>query len=104
MASSTCTGSSANLSNAECAVWLSLYDKTGGRKLWTHCQGDRSDPCACSYSIASGTHGVGCTDNHITSLDLAHNTMVGTIPDGIADLKALTSLALSDNKVCSQYP
>ena len=45
---SQCTGISMGLAEAECDAWVDLYDGTGGNTTWTHCSGNRLDPCACS--------------------------------------------------------
>jgi hypothetical protein len=67
-----CTGQSANLAAAECTAWVSLYDGTGGATQWTHCGGNRLDPCGCSYvdSTHKYTHDVSCSADgqHILQL------------------------------------
>jgi hypothetical protein len=42
----TCTGSSTQLPALQCAAWIKFYDGTTGDG-WTHCQGTRTNPCAC---------------------------------------------------------
>jgi hypothetical protein len=60
-----CTGKSANLMQAECTAWVSIFDKTGGPQ-WSHCSDSRLDPCNCSYFASDGggrtgyTHHVVC--------------------------------------------
>ena len=64
-----CTGMSSNLAAAECTAWVSLFDGTGGATRWTHCKGNRLDPCGCSY-IYQGPRGVTCSADgqHILEL------------------------------------
>ena len=66
-----CTGSSLNLSAAQCTAWTSMYDGTGGATQWTNCGANRLDPCGCSYVDAGNrARGVTCSSNgqHILEL------------------------------------
>jgi hypothetical protein len=101
-----CVGSSANLTQAECEAWVSIYDKTGGPQ-WKNCKGSRLDPCDCSYSTPDWTRGITCgTDGaHITSVDLFINNLRGPLPgQELTALTGLTCLALSGNQLDGSIP
>ena len=56
-AATTCTGNSANLTQAECDAWGDFYDEATGKE-WTTCSDAKTDPCSCKGS--DGKHAV-CT-------------------------------------------
>ena len=99
---------SSKLAAAECAVWVSLYDGTGGATSWTHCGANRLDPCACSYvdTTFKQTRGVTCgaDGQYILKLDMAASNLTGSLSDTLGDLKQLTYLNLSRNRIEGSIP
>jgi Leucine-rich repeat (LRR) protein len=88
----------------ELSAWQDLYDATNG-PFWSECSDARSDPCSCSYRDHSGyIEGVGCTDGHITYLQLYGNNLFGTIPSSLANLSNLTTLYLYGNQLTGLLP
>eukprot|EP00937_MAST-01D_sp_MAST-1D-sp2_P001102 g1102.t1 len=110
---------SSQLPAAECDAWVDFFDGTAGTG-WTHCSGNRLDPCACSYTIhfttpyGKGTSigGVSCQGSGanssnvpvIDSLALPNNNLGGAIPDTIGQLTALILLDLHGNNVGGTIP
>ncbi len=96
-ASVDCTIQS-DMPEAECEVLLALYNNTGGEN-WTDSQDNQWNltETPCNWA------GVTCSDGHITSIDSAHNNLVGKLPDFTA-LTALQTLILSNNQLSGAIP
>jgi len=89
----------ASIPGAEVEALIDFYRATGGdgwatRDGW----GDMTkDPC-------SGWFGVTCAEGHVNGLFLARNNLVGSIPDTIANLTALSGVDLGCNKLSGPFP
>jgi len=87
-----------DLPEAECQVLLALYHNTDGEN-WT----DSPDNLWNITETLCNWAGITCNDGHITSIDLAHNNLVGKLPDFTA-LTALQTLILSNNQLSGTIP
>ena len=96
-----CSGRSVDLDAAECSIWLSFWDSTGGPTSSICLPGGRLDPCGGC---------VDCKDNHIIRIFLAYSPaywrspMNGTLPAAVGNLSALTALSLSNNRFSGSVP
>jgi hypothetical protein len=128
-----CTGASAALPALECAAWQALCLASGSGKWNQHCgmaQGQIFfDPCGCtqkgkgpgctnsssgSSSGSSGggggggsSGGSGSTNTsvpHVSSLLLDNWGLVGSLPDELGHLTALTSLSVARNHLSGSIP
>lgn len=119
LVTSSCTGTSINLTVGECDAWQMLYDSMGGSH-WRKCSGLRNDPCACSYDNDGYAFKIDCFSSlgvvhikniHIcdNSCDNSHNitkceldpaccsSVKGIIPDAISGFTELEHLVLNNN-------
>jgi hypothetical protein len=83
----------------ECEALVALYNSTDGAH-WNNHSGWLMGSSPCTW------HGVTCngTPNHVTSLVLSYNNLVGSIPHEIGDLEYLTSLNLGVNQLHGTIP
>jgi len=121
---STCTGSSANLTYAQCKTWQEeLYTPTGGEQ-WSRCSNSKLDPCSCcSPGFCSVTcEGPDIVDISLQASDLRgqlgdlsaftklrklrlfNNALTGTIPASLGKLPALNFVALYANQLSGTVP
>jgi hypothetical protein len=103
-----CVSSSANLTQAECNVWLDWFDSTGG-PYWKQCNALRNDPCACNH-MASYVH-VTCMPtlvkpsvSRITKIRLVKNGLDGTVPGSIGTLAAMWYFEITGNSMRGTIP
>jgi hypothetical protein len=82
----------------ECNALVTLYSTTNGSN-WSNTNGwlDTGTPCTDWY-------GVTCNGGHVTELRLGGNALVGSIPNDLRHLSALTVLDLSFNKLTGWIP
>jgi hypothetical protein len=108
-----CHGKSANLAQAECTAWVSIFDKTGGPH-WNNCKDSRLDPCGrCAWradgpvcnNCPNGTLLKCSTDGmHITWMNLYHNNLRGAVPQALSALTRMALLDLSANQITGTVP
>ncbi len=82
----------ADVSQAECEALVALYNSTGGDN-WGDNTNWLQDQTVC------GWHGVTCTGNAVTTLNLGSNNLIGSVPVEIGDLSSLTLLYLNSNQL-----
>ena len=78
------------ISEATCETLVTLYEWLDGPN-WTKRDGWLITNTPCSW------HGVQCTGNQITGLNLANNNLRGPLPDAISTLNNLRNLRLDGN-------
>lgn len=83
------------VSDTEYNALIALYNSTNGGG-WFDSEGWLTN--------SPDWHGVTVTDNHVISLDLAHNNLNGQIPAELGSLTSLTYLALDTNQISGQIP
>jgi hypothetical protein len=88
---SKCTGFSMTLAPAECDAWQAFYDASNGPRWSAFAATGRQDPCSMQPSGSYG-NGVTCNDGHITSVTLVVNNLLGNLTDIIAHISALEVL------------
>jgi hypothetical protein len=85
----------------ERAALIGLFESTGGAN-WKHrenWQGPEGTEC--------DWYGVQCSrgiDNHVASLDLTENGLVGSVPQTLSDLKQIEWLILVGNRLSGKLP
>ena len=124
VAENTCTGSSENLTDNDCATlqqWVD--DKDFTETLTRICPQVRSDPCSCIFDrpvechdgrvrqLRLGKQGLhGKFPEMLTKLtamnwfDMAANNLTGTIPESLSQLQNLNFLALGTNHFSGTIP
>jgi Leucine-rich repeat (LRR) protein len=120
-----CSGTSVNLTTADCSAWINVYDNLQGQN-WKACSENREDPCLCVGDgglqvTCAGERIVGCAlpANNLVGvfhsqswhkftglqeLNLQHNSLTGTISDDLALASSLTLLNLGFNKLRGTLP
>jgi len=77
--------------------WTYYYYNGGGDNAW-----DFSDPSV--NPCDQNWYGIGCSDNHIISITLQRNGLLGSIPATIGQLPNLQTFVLSYNQVFGIIP
>jgi Leucine-rich repeat (LRR) protein/serine/threonine protein kinase len=98
-----CTGSSAKMSQSDCAAFQAVFDKTGGT-AWSNCSANRNDPCACRYAASDSAGEVGCTGGRITTMVLHGNNLTGSIPTELMLLTKLETIMMYTNNLSGSIP
>ncbi len=81
----------------ECEALVAIYHSTNGDDWWNK-SGWLQTTTPCSW------HGVTCTAERVSGLNLYHNHLIGTLPPEIGNLTALEVLALSYNILTTLPP
>lgn len=79
-------------------VLLALYSATGGAN-WTNNAGWLGES-----GTECGWHGVTCTDQRVTALEVNDNNLSGTLPSQLGELTELRQLALNNNALSGEIP
>lgn len=91
----------------ERAALIALYDSTSGDG-WTNrdgWKGNHNEPDGFSKIGSEGNwYGITVNKDHVTSIDLNHNNMVGTIPAELGNLPNLSQLYLYYNRLSGSIP
>jgi hypothetical protein len=91
----------AQIPSNERAALIALFESTGGDKWKHHDHWQGAEGTECDW------YGVECShdkDNHVTSLDLTDNGLVGSVPQTLSDLKQVQWLVLSGNRLSGKLP
>lgn len=81
----------------ECQGLVDLYNQTNGPS-WNNDLLWNTDSNVCNW------HGVGCTSNRVTDLDLNTNNLDGTLPDSMSGLVKMRNLNLWGNNIYGTLP
>ena len=129
IATTPCTGSSALLSDSECAAWQTFHDglvwpstSTSSVNSALDCRSNRATPCDCgnatcwmevspcvecrdrSPSANATTVAQGTSSRYIGKINLAATLAGGTIAPAIAAIPDLQFLVLSSNALSGSIP
>lgn len=81
----------------ECEALVAIYNATGG-ETWSNSTGWLENSDVCTW------HGVGCSEGHVTALDLFNNNLSGNLPIDIGGFPNLKTLTLNDNPLTGPVP
>jgi hypothetical protein len=84
-----------NCTHPDYAPLMALYTSTTG-KDWTNNTGWKEGAEGSSCDPCSGWHGIGCTNNRVSSINLDNNNLMGILPN--LNLPYLTSLRCGWNR------
>ncbi len=87
----------AGIPTSECEWLVSIYKTTRG-ETWTNNAGWIQTNTPCSW------YGVTCTNDHVTSVSLANNKLMGWLHEYISKLSLLLTLDISWNEICWTLP
>jgi Leucine-rich repeat (LRR) protein len=77
---------------------LSIYQSTGGDNWSNNLNWGVDDPCNNSW------HGIECSSNHVSEVNLYFNKLVGVLPEVFGDLPNLTAIRVSSNGLYGPLP
>lgn len=85
------------ISQNECTALQTLYNETGGAG-WQDNAGWLQNSWPCSW------HGVSCSGDHVTAINLPQNDLSGSIPTDLSALTHLQKLNLVENRLNGALP
>lgn len=104
----TCSGYSANVTQAQCDAWGDFYDATGGPNWAVYgkpvCQNSKQDPCTCHGWDGGSPVCDPDTGTSIRMISFFGANLVGTVPASVSAFVNLTTFYVPGNKLSGVFP